>query len=347
MANRKTVRGSYVPQIEKLEDRCNPVSLTHVTASLGFYHYLLIDGTPKADDIRVEQESSTLSVYDASKLIGVFDIAQCPDGIWYNAGGGDDFLIFNVDDRVKTQGHGGPGNDTIVGGEGWDWIGGDDGNDLLYGRGTQDQVIGDSGNDTLYGGAGDDFLVGLAGDDLLFGGSGNDFLIDGFGRDTLMGEGGDDHLYAGSPVRRTIIVIGPVVPANLPPAQPVFVSFSQTKLEAPAIQLPMPEAIPATTSLATRHFNVVEQQPLFFGEHSAHYEEGNGNVLDGGDGDDFIVGSRGNDTFTGGDGNDFFFANGGEDTFVDHGEVDPSILLMPETDNPYVWHDALYWLFQY
>lgn len=63
---------------------------------------------------------------------------------------------------------------------------GGDGNDFLSGNEGQDKLCGEAGNDTLYGGKDDDTLVGGEGDDLLFGDQGQDTLVGGEGRDQFV-----------------------------------------------------------------------------------------------------------------------------------------------------------------
>jgi Ca2+-binding RTX toxin-like protein len=136
-----------------------------------------------------------------------FDLGgTAPDDI--QLGDGDDIEIDGLgDDRVD----GGPGNDTVAGGDfsvGNDTIAGGEGDDNLDGYAGNDTADGGAGNDimqpsegddTVYGGAGDDYLSGVGGscssdpgNDSLSGGPGNDGLCGGSGVDTLDGGDGDD-----------------------------------------------------------------------------------------------------------------------------------------------------------
>ena len=69
---------------------------------------------------------------------------------------------------------------------------GTSGNDTYTGGLNPDSINGRSGNDVLYGGAGDDSISGDEGDDTLYGGIGNDSFSDDTGRDIVYGEAGDD-----------------------------------------------------------------------------------------------------------------------------------------------------------
>jgi Ca2+-binding RTX toxin-like protein len=73
-----------------------------------------------------------------------------------------------------------------------DTIYGRGGNDSLHGLAGNDRLSGENGDDVLFGEAGDDTLTGGAGSDALYGGDGNDtFLISGTGDET-------DSFYGGS-----------------------------------------------------------------------------------------------------------------------------------------------------
>ena len=64
---------------------------------------------------------------------------------------------------------------------------------------AQDQLIfGGAGNDTLHGGTGNDILSGGTSDDILYGGAGDDILYGGAGHNQLYGGDGNDTLYAGN-----------------------------------------------------------------------------------------------------------------------------------------------------
>ncbi|MCW0368134.1 hypothetical protein NB699_003117 [Xanthomonas sacchari] len=69
---------------------------------------------------------------------------------------------------------------------------GTSGDDTYSGGFSPDSIHGGAGNDVLSGGAGDDEITGDDGDDTLYGGIGNDTFYDGQGRDVVYGEEGDD-----------------------------------------------------------------------------------------------------------------------------------------------------------
>jgi Ca2+-binding RTX toxin-like protein len=121
-----------------------------------------------------------------------------------SGGDGVDKLVGGVgNDRLL----GGAGSDTLQGGDGNDTLSGDDGNDLLSGGAGADTMDGGSGNNELYGGDGNDILragdvgdriYGDAGDDTITGGAGFDQLYGGSGNDTINGGAGTDLLFGGA-----------------------------------------------------------------------------------------------------------------------------------------------------
>ncbi|WP_143481806.1 calcium-binding protein, partial [Pseudomonas citronellolis] len=69
---------------------------------------------------------------------------------------------------------------------------GGEGNDTLTGYATDDHLSGGAGNDRLSAGAGNDWLEGGIGNDTLYGDAGNDTLVGGVGNDYLHGGDGSD-----------------------------------------------------------------------------------------------------------------------------------------------------------
>ena len=100
--------------------------------------------------------------------------------------------------HLRSEFHGGGGNDSLTGGALRDRLFGDAGNDHLNGRQGNDLLNGGAGNDHISGDEGADALFGGAGDDQLMGDSGNDALNGGGGRDRLDGGAGNDDLTGGA-----------------------------------------------------------------------------------------------------------------------------------------------------
>ncbi len=89
------------------------------------------------------------------------------------------------------------GNDTLFGSSGDDLLNGGLGNDSMDGGGGNDSMLGGGGNDTLLGNIGDDTLNGQGGTDSLDGGEGHDTIVwegAGSGNDTLGDTVGDNTL---------------------------------------------------------------------------------------------------------------------------------------------------------
>src|SRR5829696_4367369 len=99
--------------------------------------------------------------------------------------GGSDVVTLNEANGALPRANlfGGAGNDTLTGGSG---------NDQLFGQGGNDTLLGKGGFDLLFGGADQDSLTGGDGDDQVFGESGNDRMIWNPGDDTDLDEGGAD-----------------------------------------------------------------------------------------------------------------------------------------------------------
>ncbi len=77
-------------------------------------------------------------------------------------------------------------NNSLVGSDQAEILGGDDGDDTLHAGGGGDFLFGGHGNDQLFGEAGNDVLVGGNGDDSLSGGADDDVLAGGAGADTFV-----------------------------------------------------------------------------------------------------------------------------------------------------------------
>lgn len=236
-----------------------------------------------------------------------------------NGGAGDDVLFDEADaDFLLTNtAMSGNGNDTLVSVERAYLIGGDSPNHMdasaflagsmtsvtLNGNGGNDTLIGTTSNDALLGGAGSDTLEGLAGNDNLLGAAGRDLLIGGEGNDRLRGQGasfdtlvgglGDDTLDGGA---GTDII-----------REAGDVDFTLT-----------------SNSMTGHGTDVV------LNLEGAHITTGSGDntidisgfaasyipTLNGGDGNDLLIGSNMADLIVGTDGHDTLIGSGGNDTLI-------------------------------
>jgi Ca2+-binding RTX toxin-like protein len=91
--------------------------------------------------------------------------------------------------------------DNITGGEGGDWIFGEDGNDELHGDEGRDFIWGTRGSDVIYGNDGNDDLYGGTGNDRMFGNDGADLVKGEADNDVMFGDDGEVYLV---PNKRTL-----------------------------------------------------------------------------------------------------------------------------------------------
>lgn len=213
--------------------------------------------------------------------------------------GGDDFLIMDesLGALPRAQLFGGSGNDTIIGGSGGDRLFGQSGNDTINGKG---------GADHLFGGAGDDVLTGGDADDLVFGEAGNDRMIWNPGDDTDLFEGGSGI--------DTAEVNGGNGTENF------TVTANGTRVRVDRTN-PAPFALDVgTTEKLVVNMNGGDDTFSATGNLAALIQI----TVDGGAGNDTILGSNGADILIGGEGNDFIdgqqgndviFLGAGNDTF--------------------------------
>ena len=82
----------------------------------------------------------------------IWDIEQVKALLLQGGEGNDDLAGYASDDRLS----GGAGNDQLNAGAGNDWLDGGAGNDTLYGDTGNDTLVGNAGNDSLHGGDGSD-----------------------------------------------------------------------------------------------------------------------------------------------------------------------------------------------
>ncbi|MGZ8347094.1 MAG: calcium-binding protein, partial [Allosphingosinicella sp.] len=203
--------------------------------------------------------------------------------------GGDD--VITLDESLgalpKANIFGGIGNDTIIGGSGADQLFGQVGNDILLGKG---------GNDFLFGGAGDDVLTGGDADDQVFGESGNDKMIWNPGDDTDLFEGG-----AGNDLAEVNGGNGAEVFTLT--ANGTRVRFDRLDPAPFALDIGTTEKIVVNMNGGNDSFSATGNLAALIGV-----------TVDGGAGDDTILGSNGVDLLLGGEGNDFLDGQQGNDT---------------------------------
>src|ERR1043165_2878150 len=202
---------------------------------------------------------------------------------------GNDIITLNEANGALPAANlfGGAGNDIRTGGSG---------NDMLFGQSGNDTLLGKGGNDLLFGGDGNDTLTGGDGDDQMFGQAGNDRMIWNPGDDSDLMEGGDG------------IDTAEVNGGNGSEHFTLTANGSRVRFDRA-------DPAPFTLDIGTTEKIVVNMN----GGDDTFSATGDlasliSVTVDGGAGNDTILGSNGNDTLLGGDGNDFIDGNQGSDT---------------------------------
>ena len=202
---------------------------------------------------------------------------------------GDDTVTLNEASGAlpKANLFGGAGNDVLTGGSS---------NDQLFGQAGNDTLLGKGGTDLLFGGSDNDTITGGDADDQAFGQGGNDRMIWNPGDDTDLNEGGDG--------TDTVEVNG----GN--GAEQFTTTANGTRVRFDRIN-PAPFSIDIGTSeKLTLNANGGDDSFSATGNLAALIQI----VVDGGTGNDTLLGSNGADFLLGGDGNDFVDGNQGNDT---------------------------------
>jgi Ca2+-binding RTX toxin-like protein len=187
------------------------------------------------------------------------------------------------------------GNDTVFGGTGNDQFAADNaGNDLIYG---------DEGFDTLNGGAGADTLYGGADADTLNGGAGSDRLIGDAGNDSLDGADGDDFFFIASGAGNDTIVGGEG-------AETLGDTLDSSAAVGAATLTFGTTGENGTLIIAGNNATFSQIENFFLGSGNDSVTAAAATVgvdVDGGFGDDTILGGGGLDSLYGGGGNDSIF----------------------------------------
>jgi Ca2+-binding RTX toxin-like protein len=184
----------------------------------------------------------------------------------------------------------------------------------LFGGGGNDALTGGAGGDMLFGQTGNDTLLGLGGFDLLFGGAGNDVLTGGDADDQMFGEGGNDRMIWNPGDDSDLMEGGAgtdIAEVNGGGGAEVFA------VTANGARVRFDRLDPAPFSI---DIGTTEQLDLEMGGGNDSFSA-TGNLaalisikVDGGAGEDTILGSNGADLLLGGTGDDFIDGQQGNDT---------------------------------
>jgi Ca2+-binding RTX toxin-like protein len=205
----------------------------------------------------------------------------------YGNGGHDTISLNEANGALpKAKLFGGAGNDTLIGGSG---------NDQLFGQAGSDTLLGKGGFDLLFGGGDHDTLTGGDGDDQVFGESGNDRFIWNPGEDTDLNEGG-----AG--IDTVEVNGGGGAESFTTTANGTRVRFDRLDPAPFAIDIGTSENLVLNANGGDDSFSAT-------GNLAALIKI----TVDGGAGNDTILGSNGIDLLLGGDGDDFIDGQQGND----------------------------------
>jgi Ca2+-binding RTX toxin-like protein len=210
--------------------------------------------------------------------------------------GGDDTIALDETNGALPAANlfGGIGNDTLIGGSG---------GDLLFGQSGNDTLLGKGGFDFLFGGADDDVLVGGDGDDQVFGEAGNDLMIWNPGDDTDLVEGGDG-------IDTAAVNGGNGAETFTATANGARVRFDRVDPAPFSLDIGTTEDLVLNMNGGDDFFSATGNLALLIKL-----------TVDGGAGNDTILGSNGEDRLLGGDGNDFIDGQQGNDVaFLGAGE---------------------------
>jgi Ca2+-binding RTX toxin-like protein len=202
--------------------------------------------------------------------------------------GGDDVITLSESNGALPRANlfGGAGNDILTGGSGGDMLFGQSGNDTLLGKGGFDFLFGGAGNDVLTGGDDDDQVFGESGDDRLIWNPGDDtdLFEGGEGNDTAeVNGGGADEVFTAT-------------------ANGTRVRFDRVSPASFALDI-------GTTENLVLNMNGGNDSFSATGDLAALIKI----TVDGGAGNDTILGSNGNDLLRGGADNDFIDGQQGAD----------------------------------
>ena len=219
---------------------------------------------------------------------GTATVANTSQIAAFGLGGNDVISLSEVNGALpRASLFGGAGNDVLTGGSGADLLFGQADNDTLLGKGGNDALFGGAGNDTLTGGDADDQMFGEAGDDRMIWNPGddNDLMEGGTGIDTAEVNGGNGAEDFTVTANGTRVRFDRVTPAPF------------------AIDIGTTEKLVVNMNGGDDHFSATGNLATLIGV-----------TVDGGTGNDTILGSNGADLLFGGADNDFIDGQQGADS---------------------------------
>jgi Ca2+-binding RTX toxin-like protein len=274
--------------LERLDSRITPSVTAVFIPNAGV---LAVIGDAADNDITVSRNAAgELNVNGGAVAIrgGTATVANTARVQVLGLGGTDRLALDETNGALPTA-HmfGGRGNDTLIGGASADLLFGEAGNDTLEGKGGSDQLFGGAGNDTFTGGDADD---------LAFGGAGDDTMVWNPGDDTDLNEGGTG-------VDTVVINGGNGDESFTTTANGSRVRFDRLDPAPFAVDIGTSEKLVLNANGGNDNFSAT-------GNLAALIQIS----VDGGAGDDTLLGSNGVDLLIGGDGNDLIDGQQGNDT---------------------------------
>lgn len=268
----------------------------------------IYDGLGGTDTLSMTAYGDVLTLVDADGVIMLKNVEMINAGL--------DGDVVNLAHATVTY-----GNITIRGSDGDDVLWANLGNDLIIGGLGNDIIDGGGGNDMLYGGLGDDYLSGWEGTDSLFGGEGDDIFAYNV-----------DSIWSGG---YTLASLGSAIPfaaqVNLDGKNRSHDTFHGDADEALNVVNPGTDTLILTDGddVLVASDALSPSNNIFFPRvaYIDIVEAGDGDdivdfsgvdsvavTINGGNGNDVLGGSNGNDTLNGGAGNDRLFGSKGNDT---------------------------------
>jgi Ca2+-binding RTX toxin-like protein len=278
---------SFAPSFEALEDR----RLLAVTATFSAASGVLnVYGDSGDNVVEVSRNAAGAILVNGGAVAIVGGAPTVANTSLMNLFGlsGNDTLSLNESNGALPRAnlYGGGGNDVMTGGSGADLVFGQSGNDALLGRGGADLLFGGSNNDTMTGGDADDQAFGQSDDDRMIWNLGDDTDLNegGLGVDTVEVNGGN-----GAETFTTT-------------ANGVRVRFDRVDPAPFAIDIGTSENLVVNANGGNDQFSATGNLAVLIAI-----------TVDGGAGDDTLLGSNGVDRLLGGDNNDFIDGQQGND----------------------------------
>jgi Ca2+-binding RTX toxin-like protein len=285
--SRRMRRAVRLDGFEPLGDRVLPAVTASFVPSVGL---LVVFGDALDNTISVSRNAAgTILVNSGAVAVngGTPTVANTTQIQVFGLGGNDTITLDEANGALpRGVLFGGAGNDVLTGGSGPDQLFGQSGNDTLLGKG---------GVDFLFGGSENDVLTGGDANDQVFGESGNDRMIWNPGDDTDLNEGGTGI---------------DTVEVNGGGGAEVFT----TTANGTRVRFDRLNPAPFSIDIGTSEDLVLNMN----GGNDSFSATGNLAALiritvDGGSGNDTILGSNGIDLLLGGAGNDFIDGQQGND----------------------------------